>query len=201
MGPALFAPPEPGPYLWENPGPNYWENIADAGAPTTFIDSRRTLVELKAFPIGKVFGTDTYYGHAFVQYTPLAPRTSWVTRAEPYPDYAGGLVGGILNRADGVSVLRTQHLEESKSSDYERHGTKVLQSVVVDMSFNEMKSLVSNYNRQANSAEIPYRPQGESSNDYAGSAFQLMSGVPAVNNSDIYLPDLESGLQMDGRSN
>ena len=165
----------------------------DMSAPILLTEIK---VEIKAYPLGQASpagsidngqDTDGKYGHAYVQYTNTATGDTRITNA--FPNGEGGAFpnGTDLVARDDVA---------SDNIDSQRGGI-TFDSETISGSFSETTAQVGQLVNDVNAAKITYSGTsafGENSNNYAGEAFNNLTGRSSTNDSGLALPGLSGEL-------
>lgn len=161
-------------------------------------DGLQVEVRLQGYQLGSapIIGP---YGHAFMRYRDLRTGETRITRAGPDRPFTGGSsgpsLGGALNQG-GRAQIEARDTPIGESVDANVRGTVTLDQVVVPGSIGEVRAEVGAFNQRTNSADMPYLPQSNNSNTYAGDVFEEVAGrEPATNRTDIAFPGLTNDMQ------
>ena len=159
-------------------------------------DGRQSVeVEIKARQIGNHSSAQSMdngqtsngnFGHAFVQYTDTATGDSMVTNAFPTNNNGALFPNG-----------ETLEARNSLPQNSGEPGGTTFDNATVNMTMQEAQTAVNGLVQDTNAAAIPYSGSsvgGQNSNNFAGEAFETLTGRAPVNDSGLALPGLSEAL-------
>ena len=133
-----------------------------------------------------------FYGHAYVQYTDTETGETRIMRAGPLNRDAIGISAAVSNsetydpRRDGPNLLVAQ--DDAYKDSPDRGFGKVVDSQVVETSFDDVSSEMGDFVGEVNDSETRYRTLGPNSNSVARQGFERAAGRTPENDSDTWLP-------------
>lgn len=160
-------------------------------------DGLQVDVRLQGYPLNNIPIVGPV-GHTFVRYRDIRTGETRITRAAPDRPYTGGslgrTVGGLLNQGDGTQIAARDDVQR-ESADFNVAGTVTLNQTILPGSIDDVRADVDTFNRRTNDADIPYLPQNNNSNTYAGDVFEEITGIAPTNPSGVSFPGLTGDMR------
>ena len=153
-------------------------------------------------------------GHSFVAFEDLDSGRRFVARAGPSSDNYG-VLSALTDTAayerdstainDGPQGYKAVMLEANPvlywedSPDAQHEGMRAVNgtSTIVKGPTGDLVNKVLNFNRDVNSANIPYKAQSQNSNSYANTLYNDVTGQPAPASENSTLPGITHNLGSD----
>lgn len=185
---ARFLQVDPVGYKDQN---NLYAYVNDDPLNATDPTGLDTVVQLQWYPLGSapIIGT---YGHQFVIMRDTVTGETVISRGGPDPAYNGGKFSAVSDSPSTgqngqTSMLRTAMTAASQSVDAGQPGTKVVAGSTTTLKepIGDAKSTLQKFNQAVDKANIPYTPQTQNSNAYAGTAYGVLTGRTAPSSTQL----------------